>query len=393
VFLRNNRIGLLDLSTGEASEQDLPDESDLERLSSVSIAAGLLAQHGPDALVLGTGILTASFAPAACAGILASSRGVVPVLGFAGVELKLSGFDFIVLKGIAKEPGYVWIRDGMIELVEAARLKATDSWARTDKIRSDQGDSKIHVLAGGPWSDVSSPAAQLVIDHWGGEDKIGIGAELGLRNLAAIAVRGMGELEIEEPESHMEESVLLMREHIEKLGANEGLASYTSLVDRDDFRGLVHRHVACYGCPFPCRSFLKINESPQEFRLVVKEPGYLHYDVPALETAFSLGLSARDATDILIRCARACVEPVAALERASLNASKVTSEVVGSVVTAPGNIPAGAGVANFEASFSDSSTYLRCLGMGLCPRYWSRAGFDEEAVSRLWMLAGVSESR
>lgn len=387
MYLRNNRVGVLDLTNGESSEQELQDESDWEKLSSVRIANDLLAQHGLDALVLGTGVLTASFVPAACAGIVASAKGIVPVLGFAGVELKLSGFDFIVLKGVASRPSYVWIRDGIIELVETDAMKVLDSWARTDRIRSDQGDSKIHVLAGGPWSDVGSPAAQLVIDHWGGEDKLGMGAELGKRNLAAVALRGMGELELQEPEHHLDESVLLMREHVSVLGANEGLASYAPVVSRDDFKALIHRHVACYGCPFPCRSFLKIHEPPQELRYVVKEPGYLHYDIPALEKAFSLGLNAKEATEVMIACARACVEPVAALERARERSSKVTPETVASVVSAPGGIPTGAGVRNFEASFIDGSTYSICLGMGLCPRYWSKVGFDQDAVSRLRGLA------
>jgi len=383
VYLRNNRIGILDLASGEVSEQDLPDDTDLERLSSVRIADGLAREHGGDSLVLGTGILTASFVPAACAGIVRSARGVMPVLGFAGVELKLSGFDFVVLKGEAAKPGYVWIRDGVMELVEAEAMKSLDSWGRIDRIRANQGDNKIQVLAGGPWCDAKSPATQIVTDYWGGEDKSGIGAELGRMNLLGIAFRGMGELELQEPEGHFEESILLMREQVARLGANEGLASYSSSARREDFKALVHRHVACYGCPFPCRSFLKIHEPAQEFRLVAKEPGYLHYDIPALEKALELGLDARAATDVFIKCARAGVEPVAALARASETSQKVTSESVAAVVSGVRDIRTSATRGNFEASFPDRSTYIECLGLGLCPRYWSKAGFDKDVVARL----------
>ena len=384
MYLRNNKVGIFDLSSMESSEQELPDETSWEKLSAVSIADALASEHGGDAVILGTGVFTASFLPAACAGIVRAGSGdrrrVAPLLGFAGVELKLSGFDFIVLKGAAEKPGYIWIRDGIIEFVPSEDLKTMDSWARTDKIRGDQGDSKVQVLAGGPWTDARSPASQLVTDYWGGEDKVGMGAELGRKNLLAVAFRGMGELELSEPESHFEDAILLMREHILKLGRNEGLASYWKGASRGDFRKLLHRNVACYGCPFPCRSYLKIHEPPHELRLVVKEPGYLHYDIPALEKAFELGLDARDTTDVLMRCARACAEPLAVLSRAAESSSKATPESVSGLLARPSDFPESKASGNFEAAFGDEKMYLECLGLGLCPRYWAKVGFDMDAI-------------
>ena len=385
--LRNGKVCIFDLSSGESSEEDLEDAESWDKMSSVNTAKELMAKHGDNPLVLGTGIFTGSFVPAACAGILAAPSAelehprVMPILGFAGFELKLSGFDFIVLKGRAARPGYIWIRDGIVEFVGSEDMRGLDSWARTDRIRAGQGDGKIQVLAGGPWCDATSPASQLVIDHWGGEDKAGLGAELGKRGLQAIAFRGMGELELEEPEGHFEEAVLTMREHIEKLGKNEGLLSYTSVVDREDFRSLVHRHVSCYGCPFPCRTYLKTGEDPKEMRLVVKEPGYLHYDIPALNKAFELGLSAKDATAALMLCARAGAEPVSVLSAAAATDAKASVETVRSVLAKPESVTS-VGATDFEASLSTLDEYLECLGLGLCPRYWAKVGFDMEAIGR-----------
>ncbi|MBU0623565.1 MAG: hypothetical protein KJ672_01835, partial [Candidatus Thermoplasmatota archaeon] len=192
MYLRNNRVGIFDLSSNESSEQELGDEANWDRLSALYIADKLASEHGTDSLVLGTGVFTSSFLPASCAGIVRGSPGksgdprVMPLLGFAGAELKLSGFDFIVLKGTSESPGYVWIRDGIIEFVKSEEMKTKDSWARTDKIRADQGDNKIQVLSNGPWGDSMSPASQLVTDYWGGEDKSGLGADLGRKNLLAI---------------------------------------------------------------------------------------------------------------------------------------------------------------------------------------------------------------
>lgn len=386
MYLRNGRIGVFDLSTREASEAKLAEDLAGGEVSSLVIADKLSSVHGEDSLVLGTGVLTASFLPAACAGLIRArsySDGwsrFMPMLGFAGVELKLSGFDFIVVKGNSEKPGYLWVRDGMIEFVESEVLRGKSSWTRTDRIRTDQGDSKIQVISSGPWGDSKRGCAQLVIDYWGGEDKAGIGGVFGEKNLLAVAVRGMGEVELAEPEKHFEDSVLMMREHILKLGTNNGLASYSKAADRDDFRALVHRHVACYGCPFPCRTFLKTEEDPKEMRHVANDPGYLHYDIPALESALASGLGPRDATIVLRECAKAGAEPVTVISSLRSGGAKVTPESVASILSDPADLKTER-VANFEASFQDEGSYRDCLGLGLCPRYWSRVGFDKSELA------------
>lgn len=385
--LRNGRVCVLDLSTGESSQEDLEGAESWEDMSAITYAIELMAKHGGSPIVLGSGIFTGTLMPASCAGIMAVPSAdpdrprLAPLLGFAGVELKLSGFDFVVLKGVSSRPGYTWIRDGIAEFVVSEELTPMDSWARTDAIRSAQGDSKIQVLAGGPWGDAKSPASQMVINYWGGEDKAGLGAELGKRGLLAIAFRGMGELEVSEPENHFEESVQLMREQLERLGKNSGLSSYSNVVDREDFKNLVHRNVACYGCPFPCRTYLKTEEDPKEMKLVAKEPGYLHYDIPAIGKAFEVGLDARDATRAMALCARSGAEPVAVLSSIAGTGSRVSVDSVKSFLAKPVSLPS-VGASDFESSLSTVDEYLECLGLGFCPRYWSKVGFDMSEIGK-----------
>ncbi len=385
MYLRNGKIGIFDLGSKEIGEQEFSEGTTWEQMSSIYIADKLASEHGEDSLILGTGVLTGSFVPASCAGIVRGPKDadgrprLMSIMGLAGFELKLSGFDFIVLKGVAERPGYLWVRDGIIDLVNADELRSLDSWARTDKVRADQGDPKIQVIAGGAWCDSKSPQSQAIVDYWGGDDKSGIGAELGNKNLVALAFRGMGELELSEPEGHFEDAILLMREHVVKLGENHGLASYSDVADRGDFKKLLHRNVGCYGCPFPCRSYLKVAEDPAEMRLVAKEPGYLHYDIPALRKAFEVGFDAKDATTTLMKCAKAGAEAHTVLKWASEMSSKVTLESVDEVLADPtnskhGNLEHPPG--NFETSFDDEDTYRACLGLGLCPRYWAKVGFD-----------------
>ncbi len=384
MYLRNGRIGVLDLSSGKASEQGYSEDRGLDDSSSIAVAEALATEHGQDSIVFGTGVLTGSFVPAACAGIVrAGGSGgskIMPLMGFAGFELKLTGFDFIVLKGKAPGQGYVWARDGQLEFVAAPDMRALSSWGRTDKVRSEQGDAKIQVASCGPWGDACLKASQLVVNYWGGEDKVGTASALGAKNVLAVAFRGMGELELSEPDKHFEDSILLMREHLTTLGMSSGLASFYPNLARDDFSGLVHRLVGCYGCPYPCRTYLKTEEEPRELRLVAKEPGYLHYDAAALSKAFDMGIDARTACKILSACAKAGAEPVTVLSHCASLGKRIDLELVSAVLSKPSDI-APSGARNFEDSFPDQATYDACLGLGLCPRYWAKAGFDFEAVS------------
>jgi len=385
MYLMNGRAGVIDLGSGEASEEALDEEHVLAKNSAVALAEDLQARHGEDAVVLGTGILTASLVPAACAGIFlgakeGASRRLAPILGFAGVELKLTGFDFIVLKGTAEGPGYLWVRDGIIEFVDAPDMERLDSWERTDTIRKAQGDQRIQVLSTGGWAKSSRAGSQLVINYWGGEDKHGLAGDLADKNLLAVALRGMGEVEVSDADRHFEDCAAMARSHLERLGHNDGLGSYSEVADRDDFRLLLHRTVGCYGCPFPCRSFLKVHEDPKEMRHLSEAPGYLHYDVPALRSMLSAGLSARDATIALASCAKAGAEPVAVLSAAK--GDPVTIDSIGRLLsdgTAGGTLPGT--VANFEASFENRERYIDCLGLGLCPRYWAKVGLDTDGIA------------
>jgi len=373
MFLCNGRAGIIDLSTGESSEQGLPEDL-LHGGDALSIADRLLKEHG-DAIVLGTGLLTGSLVPAACAGLLVTAKGTVPLLGLAGVELKLAGFDFLVIKGESPVPGYVWVRDGIAELVSAPGFRAMDSWTRTDRLRTDQGDRRIQVVSAGPWGDDQRWPSSLVVSHWMGEDDVHAGSEFGRRNLAAVAFRGMGELEVSDPDGHLSACLSLRAEHASTLGDSRGLASYWDGAAGDEFSSLVHRHVACFGCPHPCRSFLKVNEDPRQMALSAGEPGYLHFDIASLDAALASGVGPRDATALSMECAKAGADPFSILRSGAADLDSVRKAIASGDV-APSDRTSAPG------SFRSYPTFDRCMSLGLCPRYYAKVGLDRDALSR-----------
>lgn len=373
MYLCNGRAGVIDLFDGKSSEQDLP-EGSLMKGSALSVAEELLEEHG-DAVVLGTGLLTGSLVPAACAGFVMSGKGTMPLLGFSGVELKLAGFDFMVIKGESPAPGYVWVRDGIAEFVAAPDMPAIDSWARTDKIRSDQGDRRIQVVSVGPWGDAQRPSSSLVVNHWLGEDDAFLGPEFGRRRLAAVAFRGMGEFEVSDAEGHLAASLSLRADHASKLGGSKGLASYWDRAGDSGFSSLLHRVVSCFGCPYPCRSYLKVNEDPGQMALSAGEPGYLHFDLPSLEAAASSGMDFKDATFAFMDCAKAGADPSSVIGAASKDLPGVKA-ILASGMASPVDRSSRSG------SFRSCAEFDKCMALGLCPRYWAKAGLDMGAVSR-----------
>ena len=381
--LVNGRYAVIDLASGDVSEQSLPEDYALSGPKVLDRIDDILRGRD-DAIAIGSGVLTASFIPAACAGFLRrlgdspSAERICPLTGNIGVEMKLSGFDFIVLENVAEEPGYLWVRDGIAEFVPSPGMSERDSWGRTDAVRSEQGDRRIQVISTGPWADEALPTSQLVMNYWGGEDKNGFAAEFGRRNLLAAAFRGMGELELDDPEGHFASSNELQKAHISLLGRNGGLAAFSEAASGDALVQLRHRDVACFGCPFPCRTFYKTAEDPKTMKLENKEPGYLAYDIPAVDRMTALGLSSRDLISVMIKCARHGAEPVSVVDSVASRGSGVDVATVESLLESRGPASAvgrtlpGA----FSASFADPESFVHCLSLGLCPRYWARVGFD-----------------
>lgn len=386
--LVNGRYAVMDLASGDISEEDLPEDYALSGPEVLDRVDKVLRGRA-DAIVIGSGVLTASFIPAACAGFVRrlgdspSAERICPLTGNIGVEMKLSGFDFIVLEKAAAEPGYLWVRDGIVEFVPSPGMPALDSWGRTDAVRSDQGDRRIQVISTGPWADEALPTSQLVMNYWGGEDKNGFAAEFGRRNLLAVAFRGMGELELDDPDGHFASSNELRRKHISLLGRSGGLAAFSETASREDLVNLRHRDVGCFGCPFPCRTFYKTAEDPRTMKLEDKEPGYLAYDIPAVDRMTALGLSPRDLISVMAMCARNGAEPVSVVDSVASRGSEVDVATVGSLLESRGPASAigrplpGA----FGSSFADPEAFVHCLSLGLCPRYWARVGFDVGLLS------------
>jgi aldehyde:ferredoxin oxidoreductase len=110
--------------------------------------------------------------------------------GFWGPELKMAGYEAIVINGKSPEPVYLWIQDGQVEIRPAKHIWGKLTAEAQDMIRSELGDQKIRVLQIGPAGENLVRFAGVTNDlrHFNGRN--GMGAVMGSKNLRAIAVRG-----------------------------------------------------------------------------------------------------------------------------------------------------------------------------------------------------------
>jgi aldehyde:ferredoxin oxidoreductase len=120
--------------------------------------------------------------------------------GWWGPELKLAGFDAVIVKGVSPRPVYVWIGDGQAELRDAAHLWGKISGDVQDTLKGET-DRRARVLQCGIAGENGVRFANIVneLKHFNG--RCGLGAVMGSKRLKAIAVRGKDKLEPKNPEA------------------------------------------------------------------------------------------------------------------------------------------------------------------------------------------------
>lgn len=141
-------------------------------------------------LLTGAPISTATRYIVSARSPLTNGYGESEAGGFWGPELKMAGWEAIVIKGRAAEPVYLWIRDDEVEIRPAVHLWGRKTAEVQDIIRTELGDDKTRVLQIGPAGENLVRFAGLTNDlrHFNGRN--GLGAVMGSKNLRAVAVRG-----------------------------------------------------------------------------------------------------------------------------------------------------------------------------------------------------------
>ena len=398
-YMYTGNLLVVDLAKGETQEGVLEDDLIESKLGGAAVNAELFKQHeGKDPAILGSGLFTSSMVPGSAMSVVTARSPITgkimhsPIVNFAGAEMKLAGFDFIVIHGRSPEPTYLWLHDEIADLIPADEIWGKDTWKTVDYIREEQGEERIQVISIGPAGEKGGSIGQAVVDYWSEGDKIGLGKRFGDMNLKAVCTRGMGELELADPDAFLLICMQAIEDARTKLGSAHGIESLMPGTDLKNFVAVRHRDSACFGCPWPCRTFAKYNEPPTVLKEALPEPGMLIADAPGFASILNAGFDAVEASRLLETASRFGVEPIGAspmLKGLGYQEARMKLETMGLGQTDVTALPTVPGACRpdlfspFAPNGGDEETIALAYVLGICPRYAARVGLDKGQVSEI----------
>jgi aldehyde:ferredoxin oxidoreductase len=195
----------VDLSSGRTWSQPWTPEDMRFYLGGVGLGAKILWEevppeagwdHPDNRLVLATGPF-AGLPVWGTGGLTVITRGAMTngatstqANGFFGANLKFSGYDAIVLQGIAPKWVYLYIHDDRVELRDAAHLLGKDTWETQDTLSAETGlaGHALSVYSIGPAGENLVRFAAIQGDYGHVASKNGVGAVMGKKRVKAVAI-------------------------------------------------------------------------------------------------------------------------------------------------------------------------------------------------------------
>ena len=183
-------------------------------------------------LIFATGPLTGTSAPtggrssAITKGALTGAIAASNTGGFFGAELKMAGYDILIIEGRSENPVYLSIRNEVAELRAADHLWGQSVWQTEPALRKELKDEQTKIASIGRAGEVGVKYACIVNDIDRAFGRSGVGAVMGSKNLKAIALRGTRGVQVHDSEKFfaaVKETEAFMQPHpIRKRFTNRG---------------------------------------------------------------------------------------------------------------------------------------------------------------------------
>lgn len=173
------------------------------------VPAGADALGPENRLIFMTGPVTGSLAPTSgrhCVitkSPLTGCQTTSHAGGFWGTQLKLAGYDGIIVQGQSAKPVYLFIDDGKPQLYDATGLWGRDVFQTDLLIKEELNDRKISVASIGPAGENLVRYASIQSDRQRSAARGGTGTVMGSKKLKAIAVRGTQSFYAADPVAYM----------------------------------------------------------------------------------------------------------------------------------------------------------------------------------------------
>ncbi len=177
---------------------------------------------GPEnILIFGVGPLTGSLLTASAYYTVTAKSPLTGILGDSaaggqfGAEMKLAGFDQIIITGKADKLLYLLVTDSGVRFVDCPEYAGKKIIETTAAIRKAHGDHAIQVAAIGPAGENLVAFAAIVSSGNRVNGRTGMGAVMGSKNLKALAVRGDRPVQLADPLAFLAENRKIDRDILE----------------------------------------------------------------------------------------------------------------------------------------------------------------------------------
>ncbi|HWQ89942.1 MAG TPA: aldehyde ferredoxin oxidoreductase N-terminal domain-containing protein [Desulfitobacteriaceae bacterium] len=210
------------------------------------VAAEVEAFAPENKICIAAGVLTGTNAPTSGRFTVVTKsplKGTVSAAnpgGDWGAQLKLAGYDMVILEGKAAYPVYISIKDDLVEIRDASQLWGKDVYAATEALQLEFGDPAAKVMTIGPAGENLVLMAMFLNDLHRAAGCSGVGAVMGSKNLKALIVRGTRKVEQANPEN-MKNILNAVLGKFPKNGTAETMTA-NRLSKKD----------TCYRCPIAC---------------------------------------------------------------------------------------------------------------------------------------------
>ncbi|MBW1961515.1 MAG: aldehyde ferredoxin oxidoreductase family protein [Deltaproteobacteria bacterium] len=261
-------------------------------------------------LVFAVGPLTGIALPGSgrhCIGAKSPLTGAIAkseVGEFWGAELKMAGFDAVIIEGKSDKPVYLWIKDGEAEIRDGGHLWGQPTKETEEIIQKELNDDKIRTALIGPGGEKQVLYSCIMHGPKDAAGRGGLGAVMGSKKLKAVAVRGTARPKVVNPEGIkslrqwlLDNMEKVSRFHEFGTGANtdffekegnlptrnfrDGAFPAASKISAQTIKETIRIGMeGCYACPVKCKKVVEI-----------KEPYYVDpaYGGPEYETLGALG--------------------------------------------------------------------------------------------------------
>jgi len=243
---------------------------------------------GPENMLLFmTGPLTGTLAPCTGRHVVCGKSPITGLWGEShsgghfGAQLKATGYDGILIKGISKNPVILQVDEEDAELIDASDYWGMNTEETQRRLKHD--NSKLQVSCIGPAGENLVKYAGIVNDERIAA-RCGLGAVMGSKKLKAITVHGTLKPQIASPEEFKDLALSSSKILVDEMSAlkDQGTAMYMDIgmmfndtpikyfqevdfaksncINGKALGTILTGRIACYSCPIGCGRKISIPE-------------------------------------------------------------------------------------------------------------------------------------